>query len=187
VFQTAILPAFGVVQKEKKIDPQDYENFVGAILTKLNHFASALTYPNRELAKDLVQEAIVKGFQQYRAGGLELSGKTLGWFLTVIRNEFLMVKRKDKRIVDTEEGAENWFPSHDGDRDLQNAGLREVLSIAIQELPEDQRECVILVDIHQYDYEEAATTLGIPVGTVRSRLSRGRLKLAGKLAYLQNS
>jgi RNA polymerase sigma-70 factor, ECF subfamily len=161
-----------------------YERFVAELLPRLNSIAQSVSYPNNEQAKDLVQESVIKGYQAYMNGKLDLTPKTLAWMTTVIRNEFLMSRRKDRRIVDLGEDSESTFPSHDGDRDFENANLRRILQDALLELPEDQRDCVVLVDVQRFDYEEAADILGIPVGTVRSRLSRGRLKLAGRLSFL---
>ena len=134
--------------------------------------------PDSDLAKDLVQEAVIRGYQTYIVGGLVLDDRAKAWFATVIRNEFLMFRRKNKRIV--AEASDREIGS-DGNKEFENAALREVLRQAIDELPNDQRECVVLIDINEFDYEEAATVLKIPVGTVRSRLSRARLKLATRL------
>jgi RNA polymerase sigma-70 factor, ECF subfamily len=161
-----------------------YEKFVTELLPRLNSIAQSMTYPNFELAKDIVQETIVKGYQAYQQGKLDLSSKTLAWMTTVARNEFLMSKRKDKRVVEMTDEAETTMASHDGHLEFENISLRQVLQDALMELNEEQRDCVVLVDIQRFDYEEAAEILGVPVGTVRSRLSRGRLKLAGKLNFL---
>ena len=168
---------------------EDFEKFLVPLLPRLNAFTRQLAGSNNELAKDIAQEAVVKGFQSFMAGKLELSDRTMSWLATVARNEFLMMKRKDRRIVefsDEEGGYEAQLPPHDGKRDTDDSDTREVLNQALKELPDDQREVVELVDMNQFDYEEAADILGIPVGTVRSRLSRGRLKLAAKLHFMVN-
>ena len=59
--------------------------------------------------------------------------------------------------------------------------LAEVLQATLTTLPEDQRLAVVLVDVQEFSYEESAKIMGIPVGTVKSRLSRGRLALRDRL------
>jgi RNA polymerase sigma-70 factor (ECF subfamily) len=59
--------------------------------------------------------------------------------------------------------------------------LAEVLQATLMTLPEDQRLAVVLVDVQEFSYEESAKIMGIPVGTVKSRLSRGRLALRDRL------
>jgi RNA polymerase sigma-70 factor, ECF subfamily len=178
------LTSVGYLAMKSEPSKAKYERFVVELLPRLNSIAQNLAYPNLELAKDMVQETIIKGYQAYNSGKLDLSSKTLAWMTTVIRNEFLMARRKDKRIIEQGEDTESYFPAHDGDRDFENANLRKVLQEALLDLPEDQRDCVVLVDLQRFDYEEAAEILGVPVGTVRSRLSRARLKLAGRLSFL---
>ena len=163
---------------------QDYEAFLASYLPRLNALAFSYARPDADLAKDIVQEAVVKGFQAFAGGSLQLDGQARSWFATVVRNEFLMYRRKNRRLV----GEPNdETPGRDGRRDFENMSMRGLLNAAIEELPDDQRECVILVDLHQFDYEEAATILGIPLGTVRSRLSRARMKLAQRLNSLECS
>jgi RNA polymerase sigma-70 factor (ECF subfamily) len=187
------LAVVSLIMEIPRIKPEprreDFERFLAPLLPRLNAFARQLAGSNSELARDIAQEAIIKGFQSYMAGKLELSNRTISWLATVARNEFLMMKRKDRRIVDFSEeegGYEAHIPPHDGQRDADNSDTREILNQALAELPEEQREVVELVDMNQFDYEEAADILGIPVGTVRSRLSRARLKLAAKLHFMVN-
>jgi RNA polymerase sigma-70 factor (ECF subfamily) len=60
------------------------------------------------------------------------------------------------------------------------------ISQALAELPQDQREAVVLIDIEGYSIDDAAIELNCPPGTVKSRSSRGRAKLAERLSYLRN-
>jgi len=64
--------------------------------------------------------------------------------------------------------------------------LQMDIASALAELPEDQRDAVALVDIEGWSIEQAAVMLGCPAGTVKSRCSRGRAKLATRLSYLRN-
>lgn len=163
---------------------EQYESFISSLLPRLNSLALTFARPDFDLAKDLVQDAVIKGYQAFMKGGLTLDDRSKAWFATVIRNEFLMHRRKSKRLVGEPDEQQ---VGTDGRKDFENAGLREVLQQAIRELPDDQRECIVLIDIQEFDYEEAAKILQIPVGTVRSRLSRARMKLASRLHSLNNS
>lgn len=156
----------------------EYERFLRKHLPRLNSLAFSYARPDHDLAKDLVQEAVIKGYVAYVNCSLRLDDQAKAWFATVIRNEFLMNRRKNKWL-----GGEpdEQTVGKDGRLDFANLGLRDILDAAIADLPDDQRDCVVLIDIHQFDYEEAASILKIPVGTVRSRLSRARMKLALKL------
>ena len=161
-----------------------YEEYISILLPKLNSLAFCFSRPDHDLAKDLVQEAVIKGYQAFMNGGLVLNDQSKAWFATVIRNEFLMVKRKNKRLAGEIDDQQVGI---DGRKEFENAGLRDVIQQAIEELPLDQRECVVLIDINEFDYEEAAKILQVPIGTVRSRLSRARMKLASRLHSLNNS
>jgi RNA polymerase sigma-70 factor (ECF subfamily) len=165
-------------QTKKTNKREEYESYIATLLPKLNSLATGFTRPDNDLAKDLVQEAVIKGYQSYMNGGLVLDDRAKAWFATVIRNEFLMVRRKNKRLIGE---LDDEFIGTDGRKDFENVGLRDVLNQAIAELPDDQRECILLIDLHQFDYDEAAKILQVPVGTIRSRLSRARMKLATRL------
>ena len=168
---------------------EDFERFVIPLLPRLNAFARQLA-GNNELARDVAQEAVVKAYQSFMSGKLELGDRTMSWLATVARNEFLMHRRKDRRIVEIDEedgGVESKLTPHDGEREASNSTVRQIILEALDELPAEQREVVELVDLQQFDYEEAAQILNVPIGTVRSRLSRARLKLAAKLHFLEHT
>lgn len=162
-----------------------YESLVRDLLSKLNRFAARLAYPDVDLARDLVQDCIIKGYQHFRSGQLEIGPTTQAWMLRVIRNDYLMYKRKHRRVTESVDAPNAAEIPVDHSEAFSSAEVRHYLQEAMESLPEDQREVVVLVDIQQLNYEEAAEVLSVPVGTVRSRLSRARLKLAGKLSFLR--
>jgi RNA polymerase sigma-70 factor (ECF subfamily) len=98
------------------------------------------------------------------------------WLFTILRNTFYSERRKAKREVADEEGELAGQiarkPDHDGR--LQFEDFRT----AFQKLPDEQREVLILVGALQYSYEEAAEMCGVRMGTIKSRLNRGRARLA---------
>ena len=75
--------------------------------------------------------------------------------------------------------------AHDVD-DMANRELQIELERALSQLPSDQRAAIVLVDVEGYAVDDAAAILGCPPGTVKSRCSRGRAKLAERLSSVRN-
>lgn len=130
-------------------------------------------------AEDLVQETFVRAlaarerFQQ----GTNLKA----WLTKILHNFFLDYYRRRKRWVaapDTEAEPEPWQRSPDLQPGPESRLLRKELDDQITEvlrkIPEEFRAPIVLVDVGDFSYEEAATILSCPIGTIRSRLSRGR-------------
>lgn len=143
-----------------------------AVLPNLRAFAVSLC-GNPDRADDLVQDAILRawGAQQSFTIGTNLRA----WVFTILRNEFYSQMRKRGREVQDSDG---YFteslavhPSQYGILDLQD------FARALTELPEDQREALLLVGASGFSYEEAAEICGCKVGTVKSRVSRARSRL----------
>jgi RNA polymerase sigma-70 factor (ECF subfamily) len=145
------------------------------------NFAYRLT-GNSDDAHDLVQEVLLrvrKGLQAYAPGSFE------GWLWRITRNAFLDEVRRQKRRATV--------PLPDGDRDdtgstpapddvLSEVRLSEDIQAALLRLPYDFREAVVLCDVVGLSYEEIAAAAAVPVGTVRSRIHRGRHMLKELLA-----
>jgi RNA polymerase sigma-70 factor (ECF subfamily) len=144
---------------------------------------------NEEAAADAVQEALIKA---YRAMPRFQDGNFRSWLLRIVTNTCYDHLRRQKRrsTVSLDDGQE-WsaidMPSslrHDAENPetvaLNREGLRLLLE-AVNELPSWHRNVVILVDVHGYDYSEAAEILALPLGTVKSRLSRARAALRDAL------
>ena len=98
------------------------------------------------------------------------------WLFTILRNEFYTQLRKRRREVEDADGAYSSKIASPGEQDghLAIADLK----IALAQLPEDQREAIILVGASGFSYQEAAEISGVAVGTVKSRVSRAREKLS---------
>jgi len=136
-------------------------------------------------ARDLVQEVLLRlhrGLATYRPGSLE------GWLSRIATNVFLDgVRRRQRRPTDllpTEpERAERVLPSSKPAEDaFQDATLSTDIQRALDGLPADFRAAVVLCDVAGLPYQEIAVSLGVPVGTVRSRIHRGRALLREVLA-----
>jgi RNA polymerase sigma-70 factor (ECF subfamily) len=145
-----------------------------------------------EAAADAVQEALIKA---YRAMPRFQDGNFRSWFLRIVTNTCYDHLRRQKRraAISLDEAAEwaNVELPNDLRQDAENPetvalhqeSMRLLLK-AIDELPAWHRSVVLLVDVHGYDYSEAAEMLGLPLGTVKSRLSRARAALRDSLVEL---
>ena len=134
-------------------------------------------------AQDLVQEVLLRvrrGLATYQDQNMA------GWLSRITTNAFLDdVRRKKRRpadplpdepdrIIEGAPGADVAIDEHLLPGDVQSA---------LDALPEDYRVCVVLCDVMGHTYQEIAESLDIPVGTVRSRIHRGRLQLRNRLAH----
>ena len=129
---------------------------------------------NRATADDMVQDAVVKAWTNIDK--FEPDSNMRAWLFTILRNTYYSSRRKlNREVADIDgvmaEGMAN-KPDHDGR--LALADFRRVFD----ELPDEQREALILVGASGFSYEEAAETCGVAVGTVKSRANRGRKRLA---------
>jgi len=154
----------------------DFENAVRGELPVLYRVARRLTR-NEDEAADLVQQAIVKAFGAWK----RFDGNHLrSWLIKIMRNEHLMRLRADRRGEQVEL-TEDIAVDHGLWDELSWRDQAHRLLVELDELPEEFRLTVVLCDIEQLSYEEAAAAMDVPVGTVRSRLSRGRAQLRARL------
>jgi RNA polymerase sigma-70 factor, ECF subfamily len=150
-------------------------------LDGLYSYALVLTRNHAE-AEDLVQETYVRAIPAM--GRLRADSNTKGWLLTILRNIWLNQLRKWRNApqliaMELGEGVANSLiePSKDS-HDLYVSKLEaEQVRAAIQELPEDFREIILLREYEDLSYQEIASVLDCPIGTVMSRLGRARAKL----------
>jgi RNA polymerase sigma-70 factor (ECF subfamily) len=157
----------------------------------LYNYALRMTY-NAADAEDLVQETFLKAFRFWDS--YEKGTNIRAWLFRIMKNAYINRYRKEKKEPETVEyqEVENFYNNVRGSAaessDLQEAVfsnlLEDEVSRAIAELPDDFRTVVILCDIEELTYEEVAAFVDCPVGTIRSRLHRGRKLLrAGLLEY----
>ncbi|MCW2525462.1 MAG: polymerase, sigma-24 subunit, subfamily [Pseudonocardiales bacterium] len=139
---------------------------------------------NRADAEDLTQETFVRVFRslsQFSPGTFE------GWLHRITTNLFLdMVRRRARIRFDAlpEDAAER-LPSNTAgpEQYYDEMHLDPEIQDALDALPADFRAAVVLCDLEELSYEEIAATLGVKVGTVRSRIHRGRVLLRNALAH----
>jgi RNA polymerase sigma-70 factor (ECF subfamily) len=148
-----------------------------ATLPSLRAFAMSLI-ADATHADDLVQDAIVKAWaKQHR---FQPGTNMKAWLFTILRNDFYSKMRKKGREIEDRDGilTERMAvpPAQYGSLDLQD--FRK----ALDKLPEDQREAIILVGASGFSYEEAAEICGCAIGTIKSRVSRARDALQQELS-----
>lgn len=137
---------------------------------------------NHHDAQDLVQEVLLRvrrGLVNYKPGNFE------GWLSRITTNAFLDRVRKQKRrpTVSMPEEAENFIQGSPGiEAEMAAADLPEHLQTLLADLKPEYRAPVVLKDVLGFSYEEIAAHLDIPVGTVRSRIHRGRGRLREALS-----
>lgn len=135
---------------------------------------------NDEDAQDLVQEALIRvrrGLERYEPGSLE------GWLARIVTNVFLdEVRRRRRRpTAALPDDPERVLPPSPA-ADEVSTQLSDDIQAALAALPEEFRVPVVLCDVADQSYEQIAAALGVPVGTVRSRLHRGRRMLRTMLS-----
>ena len=169
-------------------DRDVFEAKVRKLLPTLEKFARKITFPDRDFADDVLQECVVRAYRLYREDKLDLDMGLQTWFIRVITNEFLYVRRKDRRLtplsqstMDAEE-----CPQEGAESKLERADLLARLFLLVESLGDDQRAVLECIDLCGMTYEEASKHLGVPIGTVRSRLVRARLKVASRLQGYRN-
>jgi RNA polymerase sigma-70 factor (ECF subfamily) len=136
-------------------------------------------------AEDLTQEIFIKVFQTLKSYN-QAQGTFTTWLTRVARNHLVDHYRRTKRdratssLDDEEAGEVEARPSPEGSPTaaVESRERRELIQEGLDKLSPDLREAVILRDLQDLDYEEIARVLGVPQGTVKSRINRGRLELA---------
>jgi RNA polymerase sigma-70 factor (ECF subfamily) len=145
-------------------------------------FARSMTHDEAD-ADDLVQETYLRAYRAWHT--FEPGSDCRRWLFTICRNVFLRTREREARQVDT--GGDDTvletmaavreaspFASTDADVIFSRLDLVPAIRRALDELPDVFRTAVVLVDVEGQSYDEAAAVLGVPIGTVRSRLFRGR-------------
>jgi RNA polymerase sigma-70 factor (ECF subfamily) len=157
-------------------------------MNTLYGYAMVLTR-NRSEAEDLVQETYVRAMIAMRR--LRAGSNIKSWLLVIMRNIWLNELRRQRKIpkmveIDVDEATANVVvETSKGPQALYESKLeREQVREAIQHLPVDFREVILLREYEELSYQEIASVLGCPVGTVMSRLARARSKLRPLLSSM---
>ena len=171
-----------------------FEQEVQRLLNRLYGTGLRLTRDAAD-AEDLVAESLAKAWA--KIDQLQDRQTFEKWIFRILVNTFLSDRRRRREVTAGDKVEE--APSAEGfslfgqlhqpfllwwgnpERDFLNKLLREDIEKALDRLPESFRVAVVLVEIHGLSYAEAAETLDVPIGTVRSRLNRGRAMLQRSL------
>ncbi|MBN9252441.1 MAG: sigma-70 family RNA polymerase sigma factor [Mesorhizobium sp.] len=141
-------------------------------IPSLRAFAVSLSQ-NADKADDLVQETLVKAWDKHES--FQPGTNPKAWSFTILRTAFYSQMRKRGREVQDSDGIMTArlavHPAQHGQLDLED------FRGALEKLPEDQREAIILIGASGFSYEEAAEICNCAVGTIKSRVSRARSRL----------
>lgn len=174
---------------KKEIRKQsDFNDEIIPHLDALYNFGLRLTTDPND-AEDLVQDTIVKAYRFFSS--YEKGTNAKAWLFRILKNSYINnYRRKSKKPqqVDYDEVA-TFYETIRAERtdtsDLEDTMYRELIdddiTNALDQIPEDFRTVVLLCDVEDFTYEEIANMLDVPIGTIRSRLHRGRNLLKAQL------
>ena len=164
------------------------EEFESAALPHLNDLyrTAARVIGNRSEAEDLVQETYLQAWKSFHR--FEPGTNCRAWLFKIMfhliqhrRRKWYnskLVQENDEMLLQDTVAYEPPVPQHLSDEDVL---------AALETIPAQYREAVVLADVQEFSYKEVAATLGVPVGTVMSRLSRGRKLLRAELSGIAGS
>lgn len=162
--------------------PPSFDHALLAALPHVERFARTLAH-DQAAADDLVQETYLRAFRAWQTFRPDHDARR--WLFTICRNVFLRERERDARQVDTsgEDAELESLAASVEHGEATRAGLAPSLDridvapairAALAQIPEVYRTAAVLVDVEGESYEMAAEILGVPIGTVRSRLFRAR-------------
>ena len=141
-------------------------------------------------AEDLAQDIFLKIFKALHTFDRRANFQT--WIISISRNfciDHYRSVRKERETMARDVDPSTLMPvsrERGPLSQLEQQDLKHLIRVALAELPVALREAVVMRDLKEYSYQEIATTLGLPEGTVKSRINRGRLELARQLRRLQS-
>jgi RNA polymerase sigma-70 factor, ECF subfamily len=167
----------GLVERAREGDVVAFEKLIGKYQSKVYTFAFAFT-GSPDLAQDLAQEALVKVYRSL--GSFRFQSAFSTWLYSIVKNTYLDALKSragreralEEPLTDREVGALHEAAS--AEERLLAKESRHALLKALRQVPVAYRTVVALADVQGLGYEEIAGALEVPVGTVKSRLKRGR-------------
>lgn len=175
----------GLVRVAQKGDPEAFNQLVLSYQDGIYNLAARII-GDEDAAEDITQNTFLAAYlnlPRFRNGSFR------GWLYRIATNLCYDIHRRNKRypvlpIEDKDLAEEKLLPLYDfsgsnvlPETELERHEMEQVIRHALNQLDPDQRNVVVLVDLQECDYQEAAHILGIPIGTVKSRLARARVRL----------
>lgn len=173
------MAASSVMERRESTKEADFESAAFPYLDDL-YRAAAHIIGNRTEAEDLVQETYLQAWKSFDR--FELGTNCRAWLFKILFHVIQHHRRKWFRIKLTDEGDEIFEQTLVYEPPVPQDLTDEEILDSFQKIPQQYREVVLLSDVYDFTYKEIAETLGIPQGTVMSRLSRGRQQLRAHLA-----
>jgi len=185
--QGRLVPEMTASADTARVDDLRFEAEALPYIDDVYRFALSLTRDAAD-ADDVVQETFLRAYRSWHT--FQPGSDARRWLFTITRNVFLRSRERERRHVDLEDGdleaLSSFAAATDQGRDgsdqiLSRIDLAPALRRALNELDEPFKSTVVLVDLEDQSYEAASEILGVPIGTVRSLLFRGRRILQEKL------
>jgi RNA polymerase sigma-70 factor, ECF subfamily len=177
----AILSRLSWRRKRALLPAEEFAVLCQEEIPSLLRLARRLTGGNHDAAQDLVQETLIRALEAFLRDGYAERGNLRAYLMRILTNRFLSTRRREARhpVAPLDDVLEQEIlPTALRGVSVEALVLEQVmdepLERALAALPEGLRAAVLLVDVEGLEYREAAEALGIPVGTVRSRLFRAR-------------
>lgn len=176
---------FGIRWLESKEEKwKDFETEAMPHMAGLYRVAMFLTR-NKDEAEDLVQETFMQALKSFHR--YEVGTNCRAWLTTIMYNLNLTRLKKARRMLIADDPEDKLAETLPFEPEIPQTITDEEVIGALEKISESFRQVVVLSDIEEFSYKEIASILGVPIGTVMSRLSRGRKALRLELAgYARN-
>ncbi len=180
-------PAAGVAGAGQRDRDREFAEIALPLLPTIARVANALTRDEAD-ADDLVQDTFLQGYRHWQT--FTVGTDCRRWLTTICRNEFFRRRYRERRTVSVDDDELELLGAARAHNQARDAGVDDMFTqldvgpaimAAVAALPDVFRGVVVLSDVEGFTYEEVAEMLGLPIGTVRSRLYRGRRRLQDSL------
>ncbi len=139
-------------------------------------YRGARSLSDEETANDLVQETYLRAWKYFES--FDRATNCRAWLFRILRNVWTDRWRKNRLEIPLAESEETVEPYYDWEDEFLKAEFSSTVARALAELPVEYRWAVLLADVEELSYQEIANILSCPIGTVMSRINRGRKMLA---------